>query len=303
MNTTNEHIDSDLPRHEDIVDERLVRWYFFAALTFLGVSMLGGLLMAAQLIHWNVLTGIEFLSPGRWRMIHTNAVAYGFLANAFLGMLHWTVPRLTLHPVASRPLAYFIFIAWQAIVGLTAVAIIFGPTLQGQAWVADLARSTRLSMSLGAQGLEWGETPFWVDPIALLGLALVAFNFLVPIGKSKGAMYVTLWYFMAAFVWTFLTYAMGNFIPEYGVSGSSAGSRRWPVHPRPGGIVRHAAWLGHDVLHRPHYSEKAHLESRVIAGWLLGPGVLLPAPRYPPFPLHAHPDVPSIRSHHLNDCG
>ncbi len=45
----------ELPRHEDIVDERLVRWFFTAALTFLGISMLGGLLMAAQLIHWNPL--------------------------------------------------------------------------------------------------------------------------------------------------------------------------------------------------------------------------------------------------------
>jgi len=35
-------------------------------------------------------------------------------------------------------------------------------------------------------------------------------------------MYVTLWYFLSALVWTFLTYAMGNFIPEYFVCGSSA---------------------------------------------------------------------------------
>jgi cytochrome c oxidase cbb3-type subunit 1 len=79
-------------------------------------------------------------------------------------------------------------------------------------------------MNLGAQGLEWGETPFWIDPLALVGLALVAVNFMVPIGKSKGPMYVSLWYFMAAFVWTFLTYAMGNLLPEYAVAGTSAGA-------------------------------------------------------------------------------
>jgi len=53
---------------------------------------------------------------------------------------------------------------------------------------------------------------------------LVAVNFLTPIIRTRGPMYVTLWYFMAAFVWTFLTYAMGNFIPEYFVSGTSAGA-------------------------------------------------------------------------------
>jgi cytochrome c oxidase cbb3-type subunit 1 len=124
------------------------------------------------------------------------------LANAFLGALHWAIPRLTLRPVASKALSYFIFVAWQAIVGATAVAILLGH----------------------AQGLEWGETPVFVDPIALLGLALVAINFMAPIARAKGPLYVTLWYFMAAFVWTFLVYAMGNFIPEYFVSGTSAGA-------------------------------------------------------------------------------
>jgi cytochrome c oxidase cbb3-type subunit 1 len=219
---------TDIPRHEDLVDERLVRWFFMAALTFLGISMLGGLLMAAQLIHGNPFNGIEYLSPGRWRMIHTNAVAYGFLANAFLGMLHWVVPRLTLRPAASSLLSYFIFFAWQVIVLCTAVGIILGPSLQTGSWLGDqaaaLAENWHLPANLGAQGLEWGETPFWIDPIALLGLALVAYNWLVPIARSRGPMYVTLWYFMAAFVWTFLTYAMGNLLPEYALTGTSAGA-------------------------------------------------------------------------------
>ncbi len=213
-----------IPRHETLVDERLVRWFFAAALTYLGISMLGGLLMAAQLIHHNPLKGIEFFSPGRWRMVHTNAVAYGFLANSFLGMLHWAVPRLTLNPVASRPLSYFIFFAWQGVVLATAGGLIIGPTFQDQAWIQNYADELNITFSLGAQGLEWGETPFWIDPVALLGLALVAFNFLVPIARSKGPMYVTLWYFMAAFVWTFLTYAMGNLLPEYALTGTNAGA-------------------------------------------------------------------------------
>jgi cytochrome c oxidase cbb3-type subunit 1 len=186
----------------ELVEERLVFWYFAAALGYLFISMLGGILMALQLIDANPLAGIEYLSPGRWRMIHTNAVAYGFLANAFLGALHWSIPRLTLRPVASRALSYFIFIAWQVVVLSTAVGIMFGQ----------------------AQGVEWGETPVWIDPLALAGLALVAVNFMVPIVRTPGPLYVTLWYFMAAFIWTFLTYAMGNFVPQYMVSGTSAGA-------------------------------------------------------------------------------
>lgn len=188
--------------HHDLVDEKIVRWYFITALIFLGTSMVAGILMAMQLIRHNPLNGIEIFSAGRWRMIHTNAVAYGFLANGFLGCLHWSIPRLTLQPVFNKYLSWLIFGAWQFVVGATAVGILFGE----------------------AQALEWGETPVWIDPVAQLGLLLVAINFMTPIARMKGPMYVTLWYFMAAFVWTFLTYAMGNFMPQYYVGGTSAGA-------------------------------------------------------------------------------
>src|SRR6476646_2412551 len=209
---------------DDLVERRLVRWYFYAALVYLTISMLAGLLMAFQLIYSNPLNGIELLSPGRWRMVHTNAVAYGFLANSFLGARHWAVPRLTFHKVGSRALAYFIFVAWQVVVISTAAGIVIGPSLQDQPWIMNLARSLHLPISLGAQGVEWGETPFWIDPIALVGLVLVGINFMVPISKVKVPLYVTLWYFMEMFVWTPLTVAMGNLMPEYVVAGTSAGA-------------------------------------------------------------------------------
>ncbi len=187
---------------QPLVDERLVWWYFLAALSYFVLSLLGGLLMALQLVNHNPLRGLELFSPGRWRMIHTNAIAYGFIANSFLGALHWAIPRLTLKPVLNRRLSWFIFAAWQVVVVATAVGILFGQ----------------------AQGVEWGETPVWIDPLALAGLLLVAINFMAPIVRTPGPLYVSLWYFMAAFVWTFLTYAMGNFLPEYFVPGTGGGA-------------------------------------------------------------------------------
>ena len=204
---------------DQLVDRRIVAIYFIAALSYLGISLLAGMLIALQLVHWNPLRGIELLSPGRWRMVHTNAIAYGFLANAFLGALHWAVPRLTLRPVLSQSLSWFIFVAWQVVVLSTAIGIVAGPTLQ-----ATIPALQALPWSLGAQGLEWGETPTWIDPLALAGLLLVAVNFMAPITQAPGPLYVTLWYFMAAFIWTFLTYAMGNFLPQYALAGTSAGA-------------------------------------------------------------------------------
>jgi cytochrome c oxidase cbb3-type subunit 1 len=191
-----------IPSPRTLVMERLVRWYFLASLAYLSISLLGGLLMAMQLVNHNPLRGIELLSPGRWRMVHTNAIAYGFLANAFLGILHWVVPRLTLRPVLDARLSWFIFGAWQVVVLSTAVGILFGQ----------------------AQGVEWGETPVWIDPLAEAGLVLVAINFMVPIFRTPGPLYVSLWYFTAMFVWTPLTYAMGNFLPEYFVGGTGGGA-------------------------------------------------------------------------------
>jgi cytochrome c oxidase cbb3-type subunit 1 len=189
-------------RPAQLVSERLVLWYFLAALAYFALSLLGGLLMALQLLNHNPLRGLELFSPGRWRMVHTNAIAYGFIANAFLGALHWAVPRLALKPVLSLKLSWFIFWAWQVVVVATAVGILAGQ----------------------AQGVEWGETPVWIDPLALAGLLLVLFNFVAPIARTTGPLYVSLWYFLAAFPWTFLTYAMGNFLPEYFIPGTGAGA-------------------------------------------------------------------------------
>ena len=93
------------------------------------------------------MTESSFSHPARWRMIHTNAVAYGFIASAFLGVVEWSVPRLTLQPVLSRKLSYFIFFAWQVIVLGTAAAIIVGPN-------ASIARVGGQSQSRSAPADE-----------------------------------------------------------------------------------------------------------------------------------------------------
>ena len=60
---------------QPLVNTQLVFWYLVAALVFFAVSLLAGLLMALQLVNHNPLAGIELFSPGRWRMVHTNAIA------------------------------------------------------------------------------------------------------------------------------------------------------------------------------------------------------------------------------------
>lgn len=190
------------PAGEPLVAKSLVKWHIIAAVTWLGIALLAGLFYSLQLLqHWP-LPKIEVLSPGRIRMIHTNLIAFGFLTNAFFGMLCWTVPRLTGQRIASRPLGWVIFAAWNAIVAATWVGLHLGE----------------------AQAVEWGETPVWVDPLVVIGAILVWIQLYTPIVRTKEkALYVSLWYFTAGFIWLGLTYIMGNFFPQYLVAGNAAG--------------------------------------------------------------------------------
>ena len=188
-------------KQSEPVEIRLVMFYFIATLVFLFIALLGGMLVDLQLVGWNPSRGLELFSPGRWQMLQTDALAYGFLTNALFGCLHWIVPRLTLRPFASRELSYFVFILWQAVMLATVVGIL-----------AD-----------EAQGVGLGETPVFVDPWALIALLLMSLNIVAPIRSVKGPLPEALWYVLAAALWMPLTYAMGNFAPQYFLSGTAAG--------------------------------------------------------------------------------
>ena len=105
--------------HDRLIEVSLVKWHFLTGFAFLLIAMLAGLLFSMQFLQQYPFKGIEIFSPGRWRFVHTQGVAYGFIANIFLGMLYWAVPRLTHRPVLSRPLSWFLFFAWQAVIVAT----------------------------------------------------------------------------------------------------------------------------------------------------------------------------------------
>lgn len=190
---------STVASSEPLVDRPVVKAHIIAGFTFFFASIFAGLLYALQLSRLYPFPGVELLSPGRMRMLHTNAIAYGFLFNNFIGALHWIIPRLTGKPVLNKKLSWFVFYAWQGIVGATALGLVGGQ----------------------AQAIEWGETPVWIDPVVVIGAAALIINTSTPILKvANRKLYVTLWYFSAFMVWLPLTYVMGNFVPQYFVPGA-----------------------------------------------------------------------------------
>ena len=186
--------------HRPLVNLDLVRWHLIASAVFFAASLLGGLSYSMQFNNLYPFAGIEWLSPGRVRMVHTNMAAYGFIANAFIAGILFAIPRLTKQPILSDRLGWLIFGAWQLVLVLTIVGQLAG---YGQA-------------------IEWGETPVFVDPLVLVGLVLLVINMSVPIFRStEEGLYVSLWYFLAAFAWTGLVYFMGNYLPQFWVPGTA----------------------------------------------------------------------------------
>ncbi len=186
----------------DCIDEKIVLAYFVASLIFMAGAMFAGFLYSLQFLQLYLFPSIELFSPGRWRMIHTYGVSYGFIANAFIGAIHWIVPHLSRRSVWSVKLSWSIFVLWQLVVVAT---------------IAEL-------MTGHAQAIAWGENPVWIDVIVQFGLILGAINFLYPISQIRGSKHVTLWHFFSAMSWIILIYAMGNFLPQFVVGGAAARS-------------------------------------------------------------------------------
>jgi cytochrome c oxidase cbb3-type subunit 1 len=185
---------------QPLVNVALVRAHLLASVVFFVAVLLGGLSYGLQLTNAYPFPGIALLSPGRVRMVHTNMAAYGFIANAFIAGMLWAIPRLTARPILSDRLGWLIFWAWQLILVLTLGGLLLGY----------------------AQAIEWGETPVFVDPLVVVGLVLLVVNLSWPILRTKErGLYVSLWYFLAAFAWTGLVYLMGNYLPQFFVPGTA----------------------------------------------------------------------------------
>lgn len=182
------------------VDYGIVTSYLVAFLVYLVIALLAGLSYSLQFLQKYPFPGVELLSPGRVRMVHTMAVAYGMLANGLFGTVSYIIPKLTGLPAYSKKLSASLFWIYNTFVVATVIMILAGY----------------------AQGLEWAETPKILDPFIALAVVAWVVNMIVPIWKVRQEpFYVSLWYILAALIWTPLVYVFGNFLPEYVFAGTS----------------------------------------------------------------------------------
>jgi cytochrome c oxidase cbb3-type subunit 1 len=89
-------------------------------------GMSAGVFVAAELL-WPWLDfGQEWLSFGRVRPLHTNAVIFGFGVSALMGTAFYSVQRTCHVPLFAPRLAWFCAIAWQLVVLTGGLSLLAG---------------------------------------------------------------------------------------------------------------------------------------------------------------------------------
>ncbi|MBI5790852.1 MAG: cytochrome-c oxidase, cbb3-type subunit I [Rhodocyclales bacterium] len=147
----------------------------FAVMTVIWgiVGMLVGVIIAAQLV-WPELNVHEFLSYGRLRPLHTNAVIFAFGGCALFATSYYAVQRTSHAPLFAPGLAAFTFWGWQLIIVLAALSLPLGFT----------------------SGKEYAELEWPIDIlITLVWVSYAVVFFGTIIKRTVSHIYVANWFF------------------------------------------------------------------------------------------------------------
>ncbi len=109
---------------------KVVRQFAIMTVVWGIVGMLVGVIVAAQLAFpsFFLWDGVSWLSYGRLRPLHTNAVIFAFGGSALFATSYYVVQRTCQTRLFAGPLASFTFWGWQLIIVLAAVTLPLGIT-------------------------------------------------------------------------------------------------------------------------------------------------------------------------------
>ena len=160
-------------------DNKIVKKFLFATMLWGVVGMLVGLLLAFLFLFPNLTDGISWLSFGRLRPLHTNAVIFAFVGNAIFAGVYYSSQRLLKTRMASDLLSNINFWCWQLIIVGAAISLPLGYTTSKE--YAEL---------------EW---PFDIA-IAIVWVAFGANLIWTILKRRQRHMYVAIWFYLATFV-------------------------------------------------------------------------------------------------------
>lgn len=109
-------------------NDTVVRQFAIAAVVWGVVGMTVGVLIASQLAWPELNFGIPWLTYGRLRPLHTNAVIFAFGGCALFATSYHVVQRTCQTRLFAGPLASFTFWGWQLVILLAAISLPLGFT-------------------------------------------------------------------------------------------------------------------------------------------------------------------------------
>ena len=264
-------------------NDKVVRQFAIMTVVWGIVGMLVGVIIAAQLLWPDLLPPLPFLSYGRLRPLHTNAVIFAFGGCALFATSYYIVQRTCHVRLFADKLAAFTFWGWQLIILLAAITLPLGMT----------------------SGKEYAELEWPIDIlIAVVWVAYaVVFFGTIALRKVKH-IYVANWFF-AAYIITIAVLHIVNSMeipvtPDQVLLGLRGRRRRdgaVVVRPQRGRFLPDRGLPRHDVLLRAEAGRTARLLLPAVGGALLGADLDLHVGRPAPPALHDAARLGAVARH------
>ena len=160
-------------------DNKIVKKFIYATLLWGIVGFSIGLLLALMFLFPNITDGISWLSFGRLRPLHTNAVIFAFVGNAIYTGVYYSLQRLLKTRMASDFLSNFNFWGWQAVIVAAAITLPLGYTTSK----------------------EYAELEWPIDiAIALVWVAFGVNMIWTILKRRQRHLYVAVWFYLGTFV-------------------------------------------------------------------------------------------------------
>ncbi|HEY0943648.1 MAG TPA: cytochrome-c oxidase, cbb3-type subunit I [Opitutaceae bacterium] len=170
-------------------NDRVVRQFMLAAVFWGAVGMLAGVLIASQLNFFQLNFSTSWLSFGRLRPLHTNAVIFALVGNMMFAGIYYSTQRLVKARLASDLLSTFHFWGWQAIIVCAAITLPLGLT----------------------RGKEYAELIWPINVMVVIVWVVFAVNFFWTLARrNEPSLYVAIWFYIATIVTVAMLYIVNH---------------------------------------------------------------------------------------------
>ena len=192
MATTAEGLATDSKSYDAISDYRLIRQWLLWGLFWVMFAPSIGIAISTMFTYPDYLGQSPYLTFGRLRPMHVNGVIFGAFSTLFVGLVYYLLPRLTGIAVYQARWGYPLLWLWNAALVVGMVSLLLGYN----------------------QGLEAGELPLIPDIMFFVAVCVLTYQVIVTVAQRLvRPMYVSLWYLVAALVWTVANLILGFIIP------------------------------------------------------------------------------------------